>query len=258
VGNLMFMSPEQRDGAEATKQSDLYALGAILYYLLTGSRAEGRWKLPSELGLSRAWDEVVKTCLEPVVKERIGSAEALRVLIERTAARGAGMRRGLLIAAALLTVGLCAGLVFRWGSGDGRDPAPHGDSAAARAHPTTRGTGILPVPPAVPPTTTTTVIPIPPPTTTTLPPPAPAVALRDVAPLKADADLKLPEILKVPDGQGFEALKTPLPAVPDAAAQAGPAVGVVIVTLGALAAVAAIVLVAGVIAVRRNLSRRDG
>lgn len=36
VGTAEFMSPEQAEGKRATKQSDIYALGAVLYVMLTG------------------------------------------------------------------------------------------------------------------------------------------------------------------------------------------------------------------------------
>ena len=36
VGTAEFMSPEQADGRRASKQSDLYSLGAVLYALITG------------------------------------------------------------------------------------------------------------------------------------------------------------------------------------------------------------------------------
>lgn len=36
VGTAEFMSPEQAEGKRATKQSDIYALGAVMYVMLTG------------------------------------------------------------------------------------------------------------------------------------------------------------------------------------------------------------------------------
>src|SRR5205823_4974958 len=36
VGSPPFMSPEQAAGKELTRHSDIYSVGAVLYYLLTG------------------------------------------------------------------------------------------------------------------------------------------------------------------------------------------------------------------------------
>jgi serine/threonine-protein kinase len=38
IGTLAYMSPEQREGRPASAQSDLYAVGAILFEMLTGER----------------------------------------------------------------------------------------------------------------------------------------------------------------------------------------------------------------------------
>jgi serine/threonine-protein kinase len=38
IGTLAYMSPEQREGQPATVQSDVYAVGAILYEMLSGER----------------------------------------------------------------------------------------------------------------------------------------------------------------------------------------------------------------------------
>ncbi|MGE9502797.1 protein kinase domain-containing protein, partial [Escherichia coli] len=37
LGSVHYLSPEQARGSMATKQSDIYALGIILYEMLTGS-----------------------------------------------------------------------------------------------------------------------------------------------------------------------------------------------------------------------------
>ncbi len=83
VGSLVFMSPEQKEGIEATRQSDLYALGVIIYCMLTGRRPEGKWKEPSELGFRRAWDAVVDASLQTEPADRIWSADELRALVEQ-------------------------------------------------------------------------------------------------------------------------------------------------------------------------------
>src|SRR6202040_1575115 len=39
IGTLAYMSPEQREGRPATAESDVYAVGAILFEMLAGGRA---------------------------------------------------------------------------------------------------------------------------------------------------------------------------------------------------------------------------
>jgi serine/threonine-protein kinase len=77
AGTLDYMAPEQRAGAEATPQTDLYACGVILYELLTGERPAGT-DLPSESNakVPKHLDEAFKRSYARLDK-RFASAEEL-------------------------------------------------------------------------------------------------------------------------------------------------------------------------------------
>ncbi|NUN98431.1 MAG: serine/threonine protein kinase, partial [Candidatus Omnitrophica bacterium] len=62
LGTWDYMAPEVKDGEEATEKSDIYAVGVILYRLLTGVHQIG-FEMPSELvdGLDEEWDRVYRT-----------------------------------------------------------------------------------------------------------------------------------------------------------------------------------------------------
>lgn len=82
VGTFDYMSPEQQEGKPASPQSDIYSLGLILYRLLTGIQAKGRWPLPSECGASREWDAIIETALSPEPTERYGSLSELGAALD--------------------------------------------------------------------------------------------------------------------------------------------------------------------------------
>lgn len=104
VGSLAYMAPEQIDGALVDARADLYALGCVLYELLTGrppfvgERVEELLYAhrttpptpPSRLGLPRALDELVLRLLAKQPRDRIGHAEDLA---GRLAALGAAASR---------------------------------------------------------------------------------------------------------------------------------------------------------------------
>jgi predicted Ser/Thr protein kinase len=77
MGTLNYMAPEQRRDARSVDQrADLYAVGVILYELLTGELPIGRFKLPSERtrGVNPAFDPVVEKLLQPDPEHRYATA----------------------------------------------------------------------------------------------------------------------------------------------------------------------------------------
>jgi Tol biopolymer transport system component/predicted Ser/Thr protein kinase len=91
LGTLQYMAPEQFDGAEADARTDIFALGAVLYEMLTGNAAfsgksrssviaaiiDGRPPAISELQplTPPALEHVVMRCLEKEPDERWQSAQ---------------------------------------------------------------------------------------------------------------------------------------------------------------------------------------
>jgi len=98
VGTPEYMAPEQLEGREISPATDIYALGLVLYELITGQqpfaantpiaaiiRRGKRIQPPSSIrrGVPPAWDEVIRKCLEFDAEHRYQSAREVIVSLRR-------------------------------------------------------------------------------------------------------------------------------------------------------------------------------
>ena len=151
VGTIDFMSPEARSMQPSDARSDIWAVGVMTYYLLTGKKPHGIAEPPSRLvpGLDPRWDKFIKVCLalDPAQRYQTAreAAEALRQIPQRS-----GGRRWLAptIAAVLLLGGASAWLATRRES----PAAPAASVAPVVATPAvnTEPVAVLPKPEAKP------------------------------------------------------------------------------------------------------------
>jgi len=78
VGTIDFMSPEARNMRPSDARSDIYAVGIMTYYFLTGRKPTGIAQLASQLvpGLDPRWDKFIATCLAEDPAKRYQTAGA--------------------------------------------------------------------------------------------------------------------------------------------------------------------------------------
>jgi serine/threonine protein kinase len=101
LGTPAYMSPEQLEGRPATTASDIYALGLVIYEMVTGARPfQGDTPISAALKrlseapipprkfqpeLSSAWESVIMSCLERHPEKRFASAAEVASALESAA-----------------------------------------------------------------------------------------------------------------------------------------------------------------------------
>jgi serine/threonine-protein kinase len=135
TGTPLYLAPELLMGAPATRQSDVYSLGVLLYYLVTGAHpvtgatigelldahSDGRRRALDDVrpGLPSAFTQVVERALSTDPRARFGNAGALEAALSRLRPRAQSRRRSLAFTAAaalLATAPLTA--VLWWDHGE--------------------------------------------------------------------------------------------------------------------------------------------
>ena len=96
VGTAAYMSPEQAEGQPVDLRSDVFSFGAVLYEMISGSRAFGGTSAlqmmsavvrdePPPLRTSPALERIVRRCLQKVPAQRFQTMGEIRAALEQPA-----------------------------------------------------------------------------------------------------------------------------------------------------------------------------
>ena len=134
LGSVNYMAPEQRtDAKNVDHRADQFALGVILYRMLTGALPMGAFEAPSTLrpGLPRGLDTLIERALQRDPARRFASALALGEALVALERRRGVASKGRRLAAAALAATLLVGVAGWWALGE---PGP-GEGSPAAADP---------------------------------------------------------------------------------------------------------------------------
>lgn len=112
TGTLAYMSPQTMRCEKPCASDDIYAIGIIAYYMITGRLPSVSYKKPSEVvgGLNRNWDKFIAKAVEEEPRERFLNAEEMLKALEHI-----DDKRRLapaVLTAALIMAALAGGLAY--------------------------------------------------------------------------------------------------------------------------------------------------
>jgi len=107
VGTIDFMSPEARNMKPSDARSDIYAVGIMTYYFLTGRKPTGIAQVASRLvpGLDPRWDKFLATCLAEDPANRYQTASDALQALQHISGKSARKFNPIIPVAALLVLG---------------------------------------------------------------------------------------------------------------------------------------------------------
>lgn len=81
-GTIGFAAPEQLQGGSVDQRADIYSIGAVFYWLMTGETADYEGRKTGIDGYSGRWNAIVSRCMEPDREKRYQSVVQLRKEIQ--------------------------------------------------------------------------------------------------------------------------------------------------------------------------------
>jgi len=119
LGTYDFMSPEQKRGGAVDTRSDIYALGVVVYQMLTGKKPLGAFDYPTEVdaSLSPNWDALVRGCLKEDPEKRLASVDEVMALVDGPQQKDTKKRKPLvayLLALVLVLAVAAGGAWYAW------------------------------------------------------------------------------------------------------------------------------------------------